>query len=413
MIDKPLDARGQISPDDRAELRSLLGQGVDGAIVDAGERVLGSDLERPAPEIVAAIARGGETGVRTAIAGSNIALALVPVRVGGKRIATAGAWEARTSYRNALAITMLALVIGGVCVVLAAASVAGLFARRMLQPVTELSGMLSDIEATDLTKRFRRAGPDDEIGRLCLTFDRLLDRLESAFVRERRFVADASHELRTPVTVMRAEIELALMHEADAALYGAALLRLQRETQRLEAMADRLLLTARLETSTVVPLSVDLAPIVARAADRMRPLARSRAIGLTLDARMGLFIRADATTLENAIVAVIDNAIRFSPDGGTVAISAARYAAVAQVRIDDSGPGFSADALREATGRFWRDDPARSGRGTGLGLSIVAAVVADCAGTLALENHAGHAGAGVTIVLPIVRAESAGADTIA
>jgi signal transduction histidine kinase len=267
--------------------------------------------------------------------------------------------------------------------------------------------MISEIEATDLTERLAWNGPDDELGRLCTTFDRLLSRLETAFERERRFIADASHELRTPLSVMRAEVELALMHDRSPEAYRSALVRLQRETQRLETLAQSLLLTARNDAGAVTPAPLAVADVADAATSRMLPLATSRGIALTSEAMADVDVFADAALLEGALITLIDNALRFARTRVTVTASA--NAASVSIAVSDDGPGFSEVALREATGRFWRDDPARSGNGTGLGLAIARSIVERHQGTIALRNAAAGTGAVVVLTVPAQTAATSAA----
>jgi signal transduction histidine kinase len=326
---------------------------------------------------------------------------LMPIVENGLRLGTILTWGSRSAYEDAERITLVALGAAGLVVIAAGAAAAGTLTRRMLRPVAELSAMMSDIEATDLGERLAWNGPDDELGRLCSTFDRLLDRLETAFERERRFIADASHELRTPLSVLRAEVELALMQERTPAAYRSALQRLQRETQRLETLAESLILTTREDARPFTAGPVPAGEIAARATAHMQPLAASHGIALTFDGAPAVSVDADADMLERAIVALIDNALRFARERVGVAVTSdGTHAGIA---VRDDGPGFSPDALRDATSRFWRDDPARSGAGTGLGLAIARATAERHHGSLELQNAGGGIGAVVVLTVPIAK----------
>ena len=385
-----------LDPEDRQQFSAILGQRVNGAVLRRNGSLLASNLAAPPPAILHAIVLPPGRGT-VAVAGSTISYVAVPIVERGVRYGTTAAWESRSTYDDAARITLIALGLAGLLVIAAAAAAGGALTRHMLQPVTELSAIISEIEATDLTERLAWAGPDDELGRLCATFDRLLDRLETAFARERRFIADASHELRTPLTVMRAEVELALMHERTPEAYRAALLRLQRETQRLEKLAQSLILTTR--DDTAVALQPMVAGVVAaRATEQMQPLASARGIALTCTAAADVEVLGDAEMLERAIVALIDNALRFARR--RVDVTVAAEVSAATIAIRDDGPGFSEAALQEATGRFWRDDPPLSGSGTGLGLAIARAIVERHRGTLLLSNATDGMGAVVIIKIP-------------
>jgi signal transduction histidine kinase len=386
--------------EDREQLLSLLGQRTDGAVLWGDGRLMASDLASPPPAILAAIAKPGAVRGEVRVASENIAYVVLPVTEKGIRYGTVAAWESHDASDDAAHIALIALGVAGAIVVVLALLGGNVLTKRLMRPVTDLSSMLSEIEATDLTERLSWAGPDDELARLCRTFDRLLDRLERAFDRERRFIADASHELRTPVTVMRAEVELALMHERTPDEYREALARLQRETRRLETLAESLLLTARHDAGAIPPNPVALDRAARAAIERMRPLAIARAIALDDTIAITGNVLADAEMIESAIVALIDNALRFAPPGGTVSIDLAREGATIVLAVRDTGPGFSEQALQQATQRFWRDDPARSGAGSGLGLSIVRSIVERFHGSLGLSNAAAGSGAIVSLTLP-------------
>jgi signal transduction histidine kinase len=395
-----------LDPEDRQQLQDVLGQRVDGAVLRNDGSLLASNLDSPPAAILRAIANRATPRGTVVVGATTVSYVATPIAERGVRYGTAAAWEPRSTYDDAVRITLIALGAAGLIVIVAAAAAGGTLTRRMLRPVTELSAMISDIEATDLTERLAWDGPDDELGRLCTTFDRLLDRLETAFEREHRFIADASHELRTPLSVMRAEVELALMHDRPPEEYRSAFVRLQRETQRLEALAQSLLLTARHDAGALVLTTVEVTGVAERATVRMQALAAARGILLTCDAAANVEVIADAAMLEGAIVALIDNALRFARARVGVGVTATPGAGEATIAVSDDGPGFSAAALREATGRFWRDDPARSGAGTGLGLAIVRSAVERHHGTIALRNGAAGVGAVVVLTVPALRAKS-------
>lgn len=401
-----VDVRGgklrDLDREDREQFLSLLGQRVNGAVLRGDGSLMASNLAVPPASILTAIASAGPLPGTARIDGATVVYVALPITADGVRYGTVAAWESQSTYNDAVNSTLIALAAAGLVVIVAAAAAGGVLTRRMLRPITELSTMISEIEAADLTERLEWSGPDDELGLLCATFDRLLDRLETAFEHERRFIADASHELRTPLSVMRAEVELSLMHERSPEAYRSALQRLQRETQRLENLAQNLLLTARHDAGAITAAEISAAELAEHATAHMQPLAASRGISLTFQPQTAATIVADAAMFESALAALIDNALRFARTRVTVvAESDARNAAF---RVTDDGPGFSEAALREATGRFWRDDPGRSGGGTGLGLAIVRSIVERHHGTIRLANAAPENGAVVVIAIPHGRA---------
>ncbi|MGA2395129.1 MAG: HAMP domain-containing sensor histidine kinase [Candidatus Lustribacter sp.] len=387
--------------DDLVQFQALFGQGLNGAVLRRDDSLMTSNLAAPPGALLAQLVDSVRPNGVVHVDRDGTSYVLMPIVENGARFGTILTWGSRGAYEDAERITLMALGTAGVVVIAAGAAAAGTLTRRMLRPVTELSAMMSEIEATDLGERLVWKGPDDELGRLCSTFDRLLDRLETAFQRERRFIADASHELRTPLSVLRAEVELALMQDRTPEAYRSALQRLQRETQRLETLAESLILTTREDARPLAAGPVPAGEVAACATAHMQPLAASRGIGLTFAGAPAVSIEADADMLERAIVALIDNALRFAREDVSVAVTSDETQAVIAVR--DDGPGFSPDALRDATSRFWRDDPARSGAGTGLGLAIARSIAERHHGSLALRNASGGLGAVVVITVPIAK----------
>ncbi len=384
--------------EDLIQFQALLGQGLNGAVLWRDGSLMTSNLAQPPVALLASLApSAGEHTVRTDR--GNIAYITLALTDGATRYGTIVTWASRSTYEDAEWITLMAFAVTGAIVIAAAAAAGGALTRRMLRPVTEMSAMMSEIEATDLRERLAWTGPDDELGRLCVTFDRLLDRLEAAFDRERRFIADASHELRTPLSVMRAEVELALMRERTPDAYRAALERLQRETQRLEALAKSLILTTR-DGETWQPQPLDASELAMRSTERMQPLAAGHGIALRCTTAGAGTVMGDAAMLESAVVSLIDNALRFARTEVRVAAEQDENRVTLAVR--DDGPGFSDAALASATNRFWRDDPARSGAGTGLGLAIVRSIVERHQGTIELRNGPHGTGAVVELMLPAI-----------
>jgi signal transduction histidine kinase len=393
--------RIMLDAEDRRQFLALLSDNhVNGAAL-AGDGTLVISNQRPPAAILAAVRGGAPRGsVRT---GGTVDYVSRPMAGRtGTIVGFALTWESGTVNEEAARTALLSLLAASAAVILLAGIAGRAVIRRMLRPITNLSAMMSEIEASDLGERLAWEGPDDELGRLCSAFDRLLDRLQASFDRERRFTADASHELRTPLSVMRAEVELSLSRRRDAGAYRATLERLQLETTRLEALVESLLLTARSDAGLAVTAPVRLRDVAERAAGRLDGIAAQRGVALRLETENDACAHADASLLESALVAVMDNALRYTPAGGTICLAVTSSGDWCTLLVRDGGTGFSPAALREGTQRFWRDDPARSGAGMGLGLAIVAAVAERHGGTIALRNDPN--GGVVEIRLPAVAA---------
>ena len=304
---------------------------------------------------------------------------------------------------DALRSLLTLLVIGG-AVALALASLAGYgVAAAALRPVEAMRRRAAEIGDADAGQRLPVAGNDDEIARLGETLNAMLDRLETAFDRERTFVADASHELRTPLAILKTELELALRagrtpQELTAALRSAA-----EETDRLAQLAEDLLVIARSDRDG---LPVRLAPVDAglllgRVAERFASRAEAEKRSLEIDAQPGTELTADAVRLEQALGNVVDNALRHG--AGPVRLSASARDGTVDLRVCDAGEGFPAEFLDHAFERFTRADEARGRGGAGLGLAIVDAIARAHGGRAWAANS--PEGAQVAIALPVTAPE--------
>ncbi|MFI2371216.1 ATP-binding protein [Streptomyces sp. NPDC018833] len=239
----------------------------------------------------------------------------------------------------------------------------------------------------------------DEIARLATTLNDMLARLQAALDRERQFVADAGHELRTPLSLLRTEIELALRHPRDATELHAALVSALEETVRLVQLTEDLLLLARTdrrqgtapETATVA----DLEPVLRRVAARLRNGAPDKTV--TVDSPAGLTAAVSVDRLERAITNLIHNAQQHGH--APINVIARREDGAIRIEVRDHDPGFPPDFLPRAFDRFTQADTARATTGTGLGLAITAAIARAAGGTYGAANHP-DGGAVVWITLP-------------
>ena len=380
---------------DFTQFAHVVGTRLDAAILDAGGAPLATTAE-DLPAGIAAAARSvtgdGPRLLSVASAEGHLRAALEPVPPGRNPHGVVVVWR---EFDDITELDRRLTILFGFAIPLIAAFalLAGsAVAARGLRPLDTISAVASEIEAHDLSRRLAIPPRDDELGRLCATFDRMLDRLEDAFARQRRFTGDASHELRAPLSVIRAEADLALRRARTPEEYERALRSIAAQADYLEDVARDLLAAARAEATASGDAVADLAAVAAGAAARLDPIAHARGVALTVRTPGPAAVRGDAAALERAVVCVVHNAIKYARSG--VAIELEIAADAQRLLVTDDGPGFSADALAHATERFWRDDPARSQRGTaddegggaGLGLAIAAAIVTASGGTLTLEN---------------------------
>lgn len=319
----------------------------------------------------------------------------VPLARNGATVGSVSVWQSDAwigDFDRDAAIVSFAL---GMLLIGGGVAISQRVARSALAPVERIASLAERIEAHELAQRLG-AGGNDELGRLCASFDRMLDRLEGAFGHERRFVADASHELRAPLAVLRAETELALRRERTDDEYRAALASIQREAARLEVLVDELLAAARAGVDARDREPLDAAAMIRELGERVRPAASVREVGIEVDADADFLVDANKATLERALLAIVHNAIAFTRSGGVVHLGLHPDDEGVCIEVADDGAGFSPDALKHATERFWRGDPARARGGTGLGLSIARTLVEANGGSLKLAN--GSSGGGVVRV---------------
>lgn len=292
--------------------------------------------------------------------------------------------------RNAIIISMLV----GLALLGVAALVVGRAAGAIIAPLEQMASTAERIEGHDLSLRLEIPGRD-ELARLGTAFDRMLDRLQRAFSRERQFTADASHELRAPLAVIRAEAELAVRRERTIDEYRAALAGIVRETDRLQLLVDDLLAAARAEIDATQQRPVDLRMLANDVAVRAAGAARLKSVEIVAEGP-SVTAELEPVGIERALLAIVHNAVTFTPEHGRISIATSANGDRVDISVLDNGPGFTHDALEHATKRFWRGDDSRPRGGTGLGLAIADALTAANGGTLVLANRSGG-GAAVTL----------------
>jgi heavy metal sensor kinase len=250
--------------------------------------------------------------------------------------------------------------------------------RRSLQPVDEITERAEGITSNNLSERLPTIRTGDELERLSTALNRMIGRLDDAFQHINRFSADASHELRTPLTILQLELE-GIVHNYPLSdslenQIGSAL----EETQRMSRIVESLLTISRLDAGEVKldRLPLDLSELIARTAGEMNVLAQEKSISLCTSIEDGIHLNGDRTHLQQVIVNLIDNAIKYTQVGGTIHVSLYIEGGKIIVEVSDNGAGIPPQALPHVFERFYRADKARSraSGGAGLGLSIVKAI---------------------------------------
>ena len=250
--------------------------------------------------------------------------------------------------------------------------------RRSLEPIDEITERAEGITSTNLSERLPIIRTGDELERLSAALNRMITRLDESFRHINRFSADASHELRTPLTILQLELEGIANHHALSASLEEQLGSALEETHRMSRIVESLLTISRLDAgeTKLERLPLDLGEIVNRTSSEMTILAQEKSIALRTFTKNGVWVRGDRTRLQQIVVNLIDNAIKYTPEGGMVQVRVRGEGNSAVLDVEDNGVGIPAQAIPHVFERFYRVDKARSraSGGTGLGLSIVKAI---------------------------------------
>lgn len=285
-----------------------------------------------------------------------------------------------------------------------------LVSGRALRPLDRLTTAAQSIDVRNLSHRLEVPASRGEVQRLAITFNSMLDRLESGVANIARFTSEASHELRTPVSLVRTTSELALRRDRTVEEYQRALTEIRAESERMTDLVDDLLTMARSDAG-VEPAAesiVDLPRAAAEFLDDWRPSLGERAADVGIDVAAGataIRVQADPRQLRRLLSILCENAVKYTPPGGRVFVRIDRDGHLARLVIDDEGIGVSPVDRPRVFERFFRGESARAGSapGSGLGLSIADVIVRRLGGTIALESPVagtGRPGTRVTVSLP-------------
>lgn len=294
-------------------------------------------------------------------------------------------------------------VAAGGLVFLLLAVLGGLFlSRQALRPVGLSIRTARGLNPENLSARLPLTGAGDELDELAGTINGLLDRLAAYHAQITRFTADASHELRSPLAAMRAAVEITLGQPREAREYRDVLASLGEQCERLTALVNGLLLLARVDAGEVAVRreAVDLAALAADVAETYEPLAEERGVNLIADTASPVPVLGDASRLRQLVTNLVDNAIKFTPAGGTVTLRVERDGTRARLVVKDTGEGIAAGHLPHIFERFYQANPARSSGGSGLGLSICRWIAGAHGGTIEAKSGEGR-GTTFVVVLPV------------
>ncbi len=333
------------------------------------------------------------------VRGAHLRVAASPLRIGGD---VYGYIQVATSLRTvdaAIDRLLKIMLVSGAFTLLASLLLGDLLARRALKPIETIGETARQITAADdLGRRIPNRGPQDEIGRLATTFNQTLERLEQLFNVQRRFVADVSHEMRTPLTSIQGNLDLMRRIGYDEEAMEA----IESESRRMARLVDDLLLLAKADAGRL-PLGHGLVEL-----DTLVLEVYNQALGLAqgVSVRLGdidqVQVMGDTDRLKQLLLNLVSNGLKYTPEGGSVTLLLAREGDQARVTVSDTGIGIPETDLPHIFDRFYRVDKARSRAqgGTGLGLSIAKWIADAHGGELSITSEIGS-GTIVTVRLPL------------
>jgi len=332
-----------------------------------------------------------------------IAAVRAPAGGGGTYLIEVGTSAAPVEAMFRHLLFVLAL---GLPLVVALATAGGYaLVRHALRPVDEIAGKAEQITQHNLGERLPVPRTGDELERLSSALNHMIIRLDAAFQNSKRFVADASHELRTPLTILCGELEDLAQERKLPADHRERLGSLLEEVQRLAKIVERLFALSRLDAGEAQSewIPFDLARLASVTAEQMALLAEDRRIGLTCEAASPVPVEGDRSRLKQVVVNLLDNAIKYTPDGGAVRLTVKPVGARASLEVTDTGVGLSAGDLAHVFERFFRADKTRSRHpdGAGLGLAIVKSICNAHGGEIQAESTLGK-GSCFRVLLPLV-----------
>ena len=369
------------------------------AIADAGGKVLGARwnrLDLPDP-----IAVGDEPSVRT-IESKGVAWRVhtQPRAFGNRTLVIVVASPISDVLREQREVQE-AMVIG-IPIVLLLAAAGGLWLASVgLQPITDMAGRAARIAPTGL-EDLGQTDRTDELGQLATAFNGLVARLRATLQTQRQFMADASHELRTPVSVVRATSDVTLSRDhRDEPEYREALAIVGGQARRLGRLVEDMLVLARADAGgyPLRPVDLYLDEVVAECRRAVDVLATERGVAIRAGGSPDIPFRGDEDLLRRLVLNVLQNAVQHTPSGGSVAVDIRQEPSAVRIRVTDEGPGIPAGDQQRIFDRFVQLDAARRGQGAGLGLPIARWIAEAHKGTLVLE-HTGPEGSTFCVWLP-------------
>ena len=302
----------------------------------------------------------------------------------------------------------LALAFGIPVFVLVAVFGGLILVRNLLDPIRAITEQAERISSANISERLPVVRTGDEVERLSLSLNRMIERLDEAIQHISRFSADVSHELRTPLTILRGELEAMVSQRLGDVesmdMVGNAL----EEIDRLSHIVEQLLVISRLDAGQagIERIPMDLGELAIGTAEQMHLMADERRISIRFSVNTGVEVNGDPLRMKQILVNLLDNAIKYTPEGGWIEVGVQAEREVAVLTVTDNGIGIAPESLPHVFERFYRADKARTRTtgGTGLGLSIVKSIVGAHDGLISVQSREGE-GTSVRMELPLTKQE--------
>ncbi len=337
----------------------------------------------------------------------NVRVIAFPIHNSGRIVATLMLGHNTSDIR---AVLNLLYIVGGILglISIAISAVAGYYmAKRALEPINEITSTARGVAAGDLTRRLKSRSQDKEIQILVRVLNKMFTDLEASFQAQKRFTADASHELRLPLTILKGEIEVALRHPRNEQEYQQ-ILRQQLDTiDRIQCIVNDLLTLARADAGQleIVQKPIDLSLLLQEVGQQHLILFDSHHVSLEMDIDDDIEMLGEASQIERTIMNLLSNAFKHAPEQSTIHLTAHAENDEVLISVRDEGPGIAEDQQQRLFDRFFRADDARcrkEGEGAGLGLAICKRIVDAHSGKIWVESRLDE-GATFFIRLPITR----------
>jgi len=371
-------------------------------VIDASGTIIGqtTGMEAMLPINIFPMAASREiaTPIEHRVAGKSFALTTRQALVGGQSFTIQVAQDRSSDEQVERKFGILALVVLSGSI-LASILIAISVTRRGLRPLEEMKRSLERIGPTHLNERVASANWPRELQPLAIAFDEMLKRLDESFTRLSQFSADLAHELRTPIANMLGEAQVALSRDRSSAEYRETIESTIGECERLSGIVDNLLFVARADAARepVARKRFDARAAVEKIAAFYQAIAEDHHVAINCKGEGQ--ISADPALFERAVGNLVDNALRFTPENGSIQIAVAELPRDFEVAVSDDGPGIAPEHLPRVFDRFYRAEPSRGSDGAGLGLALVKSIVDLHGGTAEIRSNVGR-GTTVSLTFP-------------